>query len=355
LPPSISDNKAYFGSDDGNAYCVDTESGKEVWSTSGAPTKNYFMSNGKLISTHPVRTGVTLVGDKAIFGASILPWEDSYLVGVSQKDGSDDGGFRITTKKQTLQGAILHGSGSLIVTQGRQASLKFDATTGKALGSIGSAGGISCLLTDDDQFISGPQNQRSRDEQMRLINQKGDHIATFGNANRVAIYKNMAYIHSNGEIKSLDRVAHSEPRERQFQLAKERKTLEKQLKSQKNKNAALEKKIAEGGEDVPAAEIVSLEDLVKEIKTNKESSKFLEKEAEAAWTWAIKANSPTDMIVAGDHLIVGFAGKVEMFERRSGKSVWKAPIDGVAYGLAVSNGVLIVSTNKGEIIAFAKK
>ena len=44
LPPSLKDNKAYFGSDDGHAYCVDATSGELVWKLT-APLVKYAQSS----------------------------------------------------------------------------------------------------------------------------------------------------------------------------------------------------------------------------------------------------------------------------------------------------------------------
>ena len=57
------------------------------------------------------------------------------------------------------------------------------------------------------------------------------------------------------------------------------------------------------------------------------------------------------MIVAGRHVIVGGQDEVGAFDAK-GKLVWTQPVTGRAYGLAVANGSLVVSTDLGHTYAF---
>ena len=52
-------------------------------------------------------------------------------------------------------------------------------------------------------------------------------------------------------------------------------------------------------------------------------------------------------------LIVGGSGEVVAFRASDGEEVWRGEVDGEAYGLAISNGRLFVSTSKGVIHCFA--
>ena len=205
LPPSITNNKAYFGSDDGFAYCIDAIKGTLIWKVHGAPEQRLVPSDGKLISTHPIRTGVTLIDDKAVFAASLVPWAESYLWCVDQNTGTiENGGYTMHSDNVTLQGAMLYGGDLLYLPQGRAACLKYDAKTGQAKGNIGHSGGVVCLLTEDNQFVSGPKNQKAKEDQMLLTDKQGKKLASFNNTNRVVVDGHLAFMHTNGKMSALD-------------------------------------------------------------------------------------------------------------------------------------------------------
>jgi outer membrane protein assembly factor BamB len=69
LPPSWHGGRLYFGSDDGHAYCVEASTGTLVWKQKPSGKETGMLSNGKLISHWPCRTGVLVQNDTAYFGA----------------------------------------------------------------------------------------------------------------------------------------------------------------------------------------------------------------------------------------------------------------------------------------------
>ena len=156
FPPTAANGRLYFGSDDGYAYCIDAKSAAEIWRYRPISDKRHTPSNGKLISLWPCRTGVLIEGRYAYFGASMLPWEASYLCAVDAKTGKPEGAgcFQTHQTEVTLQGALLASRDSLYVPQGRAAPLVFEKATGKRQGSIPDAGGTYCLLTEENQLIS---------------------------------------------------------------------------------------------------------------------------------------------------------------------------------------------------------
>ena len=70
-------------------------------------------------------------------------------------------------------------------------------------------------------------------------------------------------------------------------------------------------------------------------------------------TWKIKTPAPHALALAGNVLLAGFDGNVTAYDAGTGKDIWKAPVSGKAYGLAVANGRLFVSTDDGSIHCFA--
>ena len=69
--------------------------------------------------------------------------------------------------------------------------------------------------------------------------------------------------------------------------------------------------------------------------------------------WRAAKPTPAELIVAGDHLVLGLAGSIEILDTLDGKTLSTHEVDGVAHGLSVADGRLLVSTNRGTLHAFA--
>lgn len=87
LAPQINDGRVYFGSDDGCAYCVDLETGSLVWKFNGAPHDEKFLGNGRMISRWPIRTGVLVDGGVAYFLAGMWASEGVFAFAVDAGTG----------------------------------------------------------------------------------------------------------------------------------------------------------------------------------------------------------------------------------------------------------------------------
>lgn len=68
--------------------------------------------------------------------------------------------------------------------------------------------------------------------------------------------------------------------------------------------------------------------------------------------WKRQCHDVYSMILADDVLIVGGDGEVYALSVNNGDQVWNKSVSGKAYGLAVANGSLFVSTDKGVIHCF---
>lgn len=282
LPPTIYDDKAYFGSDDGNAYCTEAATGSLVWQVQAAPSDRRVPSDGKLISLWPVRTGVLVEDGKAYFAASLLPWEASYLYSVDADTGSDKGAglFSVSrSSSSTMEGALLATASRLYVPQGRRAPIVFNRSNGSYIGSMDGGGGAFCLLTTDSKFIHGPGNKsgwlRESDTETRDI------LLTIERGNLMIVSGNIAYIQKDSSLYALDRVT--------------RRTL-----------------------------------------------------------WSVACEYRCGLIMAGDLLLLGGNDEVAAFDSSNGNLVWAGEVDGRAYGLAVVNNVLYVSTDTGKIYAMGQ-
>jgi outer membrane protein assembly factor BamB len=205
LPPTISNNLAYFGSDDGHAYCVDASNGNLRWKHRPASDHRLVANNENLISPWPIRTGVLVDRGKAWFAASLVPWESSYLCCLDAATGSAENGFITEHRELTLQGAMLAAGDLIYVPQGRSAPLTFNRADGKRGSAIGHAGGVLCVLTEGNQLLAGPQNQKAPTSLVRLTNlTTGKTIATFKDTTRVTVAGTTAYLHSGAHLLALD-------------------------------------------------------------------------------------------------------------------------------------------------------
>ena len=128
--------------------------------------------------------------------------------------GGKNGGFVSTHHEVTLQGSLLAGGGLIYVPQGRAAPLAFEQEDGKAAGSIGHAGGVTCVLTEDNKFLAGPASQKPTSEQIALTDlATGKPVATFNHTNCVTVSGKIAYLHSRDKLRALDLSSAPEPKE----------------------------------------------------------------------------------------------------------------------------------------------
>lgn len=320
LPPTIASGNLYFGSDDGFAYCCEKDSGNLIWRTKAATGNRHITSNRKLISLWPVRTGVLVEGNRAIFAGSLVPWEKSYLCSVDISSGAvdSDQGFRKELANVTLQGALLASSEKLFVPQGRAAPLAFDTKDGTPRGKIGEAGGVFCILSEDDMLFAGPPHQREQDDQIRVANlDSNSSVASFTGTNRILVSSDFAWLATDGKLKCLDR-----------------------------------------GQNLQAQQMMrKIQNDLKKKTITAEQAKPLLLEAQgklkSAWQWEVESSVPFDMVKAGDAVIVGLTGGVRAYSAVDGKLLWQEELSGTAHGLAIAAGMLFVSTDLGHIHAFA--
>jgi outer membrane protein assembly factor BamB len=70
--------------------------------------------------------------------------------------------------------------------------------------------------------------------------------------------------------------------------------------------------------------------------------------------WTKSANYPYALILAGTTLFAGGENEVAAFDSATGNKTWSSPVNGSAYGMAVANGRLFVSTDTGYIYSFVQ-
>ena len=281
VAPSFADGQLYFGSDDGHAYCIEAESGELRWRFSPRPAERRIVNNGRLISMWPVRTGILVDGGIAYFGASLLPWQESYLCAVDATTGASDGAGHFVTpiEDATMEGPLSLVPGRFLVSpQGRIAPRLFSPVDGSPVGQLQGGGGSFVVLTKDSVF-HGPGNKTGWLTASSL--ESLDTVASYRGGNAMVVAGDVSFILTDDSLS--------------------------------------------------AANYVTREQI-----------------------WLTECDCPLSMILAGETLFVGGQDRVRAFDARSGKTIWSHRIEGKAFALAAAGGVLLVSTDTGQLFAFAE-
>lgn len=342
LPPSWSDDKVYFGSDDGYVYCVNAKTGEQVWKYNPSGDDHFVPSNGKMISLWPCRTGVLVQDGRAYFGASLLPWETSYLCALDSVTGADSGPglYKAVHRQMTMQGAMLGSPEKLYISQGRQSPIVCEQSTGRKLGSIGRGGdgGVYALLTEDETLIHGlGQSHRALGELRGFDGPSRDYIATFPGASAMVCTGKMAYLLNKDSLAAFDRVRFLD--------------LNRQINKLSARTGQIKKRLDKEADKLSAAEKEQLETEQQKIKTE---TATLKSKLPDCYLWKAACSCPHELILAGETLIAGGDNQVAAFSIRDGKQLWIETVKGKAHGLTVANGTLYVSTDRGKIFAFVK-
>ena len=330
LAPTLSGGRVYVGSDDGIIYCLDGKDGSEVWRFYAAPTPEKVLARGKMTNLHPPRTGVLVDDGVAYFGAGIFPGERVYLYAVNAEDGSlvwkndtiSDGGAG--QNGFSPQGYMLATNDTLYVPSGRATPAAFNRATGKFIHqrsyswrSVGQVGGTYALLAGDHLFTGTGQ--------VIGYDAKSGNIGfAWFKGRRLVVTQDTSYMLGAGGLKALNRVEYPTLSNQQRDVAARRK----------------------------AIEAAKAEDMDDQLEKLKEEEDTLNEALEACSLWNLDQEEFATMIVAGELVIAGGNGNVVVVDGKSGESLWGAAIEGNAEGLAVSDGRLVVSTDAGTVHCF---
>ena len=349
MPPTIDGDLCYFGSDDGYAYAVDSDNGDIKWKKGPAEDKRLISSNGKLISPWPVRTGVLIQNGLAYFAASLVPWEPSFMCSVNKFTGESN----YTTKhsNMTLQGSLLSSSKTLYAPQGRSVPLLFDLEAGKAIKSVANAGGTFCLLTEDDKLVAIPSSQKSSGNMIQIADPSGGSaILQFAGADRLLISKEIAYIHQQGKLKSLNRIEYGQATS---SISTNNKNIKINTDNVGKVKAALKKAIASKDDETITQLRSQISTIEKSLSMLKALNVKHKNELLKSYKWEVEGPAPYDLILAGNILFLGAKDTVLGYDAVSGKKLWSAKVKGKTYGLAFSGGNLMASTTLGHIYCFS--
>ena len=321
LAPTIADGRCCFGSDDGRVYCLDAATGQAIWTFRAAPADRRLLGNGRLISRWPVRTGVLVEAGVAYVAAGMWPGEGVYVYALDVRTGrpiwrNDTSGSMYIEQPHrgasaftgvSPQGYLLASGNVLLVPTGRSIPAAFDRRTGRLLhyrpAESKFDGGAWATIAGDVYLT--PSHPRQLDDD-----------AFVGEAQPREGDGMMAYDLATGE-----RVEDLAVQDRYLGLA-------------------------DGG-TLYAAGAVGIQAL----DLGKLRGSFDPNEA-ARWT--AEHGRAYCMALAERTLLVGGVGTVTAYDAYTGRRTWRGAVGGQARGLAIADGRVIVSTDRGEVTCFAR-
>lgn len=331
LAPTVADGRVYVGSDDGHIYCLNAQDGATIWQFQAAPDDDRLLARGKMTSLWPSRTGVLVDDGVAYFSAGVFPGERVYLYAVRADDGT------LIWKNNTVsdvnagqhgfspQGYMLASEDILYVPSGRTIPAAFDRETGRFLfqrtygwRSVGQVGGVYALLAGD-QLFSGANQVYAYDRTNGNIG-----FAWFP-GRKLVVTSDVSYMLGDDGISALNRQDYPALSRKRRDLASRRKSLQ----SSKPK------------------------DLEDQLEALDEEEKANEAALSACHLWQAPGSGLESMICAGDTVLAGSENEITALNARTGEKLWTGAVTGKAKGLAVADGQLLVSTDKGTIHCFA--
>lgn len=292
VAPSFDSGRVYFGSDDGNAYCVNAADGSEVWKVNPSGNTTMVPTQWKMINIYPLRCGVMVQGGNAYFAAGLVPWQAQYLMAVNASSGAEVWKQTFNTSSgandgHTFEGPMLSdGSTYIYQPQGRLSPIQFLLSTGVRQGRLPGGGGSWALVTPDGSTLHGP----GFGAQSPVVSNRSSHFKENNATSRAAV--------------------------REF----------------------------------PAATAVIANAANTYLVIDRKVQKLPRAGGTALWTADLPGAS--SLILGGSTLYAGGENLVAAYDTADGALLWSAPVTGTAHTLALANGTLYASTSAGKVHAF---
>ncbi|MBD3183580.1 PQQ-binding-like beta-propeller repeat protein [Candidatus Poribacteria bacterium] len=327
MAPAVWKDKLFINSDDGNLYCVSADKGELIWKKNFR-ADIYKLGNNRMVSNWPSRGGIAVKNDVLYYGAGIWPSDGIDIVAMNPETGEvkwiNDSSGEIWYKQPhgaaeaysgiSCQGYLLVTDDHVIVPTGRSVPAGFDINTGELsyyhLQKYGSYGGDRVFANNDYLFVT-TGNTRDYEEIIGLTN------GIFGESNGERI--------TGDQLKSPGLAMNS-----QYIFSVD--PVDLKLKAYDVENFVYSKK-------------------AKDRRGNDIDVYYM---SEPAWTiQTIEKAQTISLISAHDKVIAATTnGKVTVFDTEKKDIEWAAEVEGIPYGLAVAQGKLFISTDKGYIYCY---
>lgn len=340
MPPTLDGGKVYVGTDGGSVYCLDGASGAALWRFRAGPTNFACVGSSRIASSWPVRTEVVLTNGVAYFAAGVYPTTGVYLCAVNAATGA-----QIWQRPIQIgpNGAIRIVDGDkLWISCGRVSPFEFRLSDGEpvipdpdrraGVGGwwIGSVDGLPAWGPAEGETVLLRISSNSPPRSWG-----GDHSYTYPNAVPHGIISGLggycAFAADKFYLLGRDNAVMAVPLE-DFRAACARRATQIQALTRWSYGWAGYQKTV--NDDPPLTADLA---------------------AHAAWTAAIPDDDGFKArwgIVAGNTMFVGGPDRVVALDGDTGTLVWSGAVEGEAHGLAVADGALFVSTDKGAIYCF---
>ncbi len=295
LAPTVADGCVYAGSDDGAVYCLEAGDGKPLWKSRPLEGATRILGAGRIMSLWPVRTDVVVDGGMAYCGAGLFPARQTTVVALDAKTGQSLWKMHSASPTNKLvppipQGYIVASAGELYVPRGRAPAQIVSRRDGAYRGSPEGVEGWKGVVSGDYGILVGSLYYFGTQGRLYGIDASGKRHAIVADTRQMAATPT-----------------------RLFRLA-----------------------ATKGATSVVAAD------------------RALGKSNDTARLWSFARSNLQVIVVAGPNVIVGGDNEVIALDADTGRRVWSAPVGGLARGLAVANGRLVVSTDRGRIHCFGQ-
>ena len=355
--PFVSEERIYFGSDDGHIYCVDAEKGTQIWKYRPGPSGERIIGRGRMASLWPVRTGV-LVEDGVLYAAAgIFPHEGLYIVALNIKTGRPvwlndtvgDQAWGLQYGGAAPQGYIVASSDTVYIPAGRSMPVAFDKRTGKFKKFLSGGGKIggSWTMMEGNELFAGNNNQGADTKIAFNANsgsKQADQFANFPSIDMV-LTKDTAFIATQKGIYCIDRAANRKANSSVPSLGKESAALTKSITEIRKKHKAASNNPEE------------LKKLTVELTKATNRLSAIAKEKSTLNATRVKWFTPREglgpMVLAGKTLFAGGNGYVISLNISDGKIAMDHAVEGHAVSLAVADSRLFVSSDNGSIHCLA--
>ncbi|MBI2440522.1 MAG: PQQ-binding-like beta-propeller repeat protein [Lentisphaerae bacterium] len=305
--PTVTEGRVFAGSDDGVAYCLETQSGRVVWRTRLIPGPTRILGAGRVMSLWPVRTDVLLDEGVAYCGAGLFPAQGTTLMALNIKTGQMLWQAAQSSKtnqvpSQIPEGYLLASANQIYVPRGRAPPLCFARADGAYLGSPESVPGFKGVVSGDYGVLVGEHYYFGTQGSLYGAEPDGKRVAVWNETRQLVATSNRFFRLVNASGKGAWR-------ERTWVIAINRATYDPVTKQA----------IAD---------------------------------TDMAWRYA--GTNLEVIIVAGPHIVAGGSNEVVVLDATTGKPVWRSRVDGLVKGLAVANGRLVASTDNGRLHCFGR-
>lgn len=338
LAPVVWKDRLFVTSDDGHLYCLAAADGKLIWKLYGGPKIDMLLGNDRMISRWPARGGAVVVDNILYFGAGIWPTEGIFIYAIDPASGKvlwcndSSGGIVMDQPHPTAraksgiaaQGYLTACGTSLFIPTGRAVPAVFDRIEGK----------LNYFRLQQNQYIGGSDVVAVDDY---FFN--GGEIFAISNGARHDRIGVQVAVHPDFVISSRDRKIIAFDR-RKLLIDKEVTDRKGNKKIVKALGPPLWRIDLPPGALAPTATLNGAEPPGGDLMGG------------TAWSRPLLSDAASALILAGDQIVAAGQSKVLLLDVHSGKTLWDNKVDGTVYGLAVANGRLYVSTDRGIIYCF---